>query len=59
MNEVLADLVLDVLDTLYGDPFVALVALALLNDGLLQLTWFVTFGAAEGGGRREWAAGGC
>jgi hypothetical protein len=51
-----ADFVLNVLYTLYRDPFVALVALALLDNGFLQLSWFGAFGVSKGDRGREGAA---
>jgi hypothetical protein len=58
-NFVLTGLVLNVFDALYGDPLVAFVALAFLDDGFLLLAWFDSLSVLEGGGGREGAACRC
>ena len=59
MTKVRIYLDLNVFDALHSNPLAALVALALLDDGFLQLTWFSAFGVPESDGRREGTACGC
>jgi hypothetical protein len=59
MTKVRADLDLNVFDALYSNPLAALVALAFLDDGFLELTWFGAFGVPEGSGRRKGTACRC